>query len=70
MSNELKHQMDLHVSRANQRIEQGENERRDLWNKYNKFIDRGINDLIKRNEIHNKMRERITKIEKNDWWNF
>ena len=63
---ELKHELDLHKSSSEQRLQQNESELNDLWNKYNSTIDRAIENIIEQNEEHTEIRERLTKLERND----
>lgn len=60
---ELKHELDLHKSSSEQRIQQNESELNDLWGKYNLMIDRGVDRIEADFNEHIELRERITKLE-------
>ena len=61
---ELKHETDLHISEANQRIHQNESELGDLWTKYNDMLERAFDMEMKHMEKQNELDNRITKLEK------
>lgn len=60
---ELKHELDLHKSSSEQRLEQAESELNDLWGKYNIMIDRGVERIEADFNEHIELRERLTKLE-------
>lgn len=60
---ELKHELDLHKSASEQRIQQNESELNDLWGKYNLMIDRGVERIEADFNEHIELRERLTKLE-------
>ncbi len=60
----LKHETDLHISEANQRIRQNESELGDLWVKYNDMLNRAFDMEMNHMEKQNSLDNRITKLEK------
>jgi hypothetical protein len=60
---ELKHEIDLHKSSSEQRLQQAESELNDLWGKYNMMIDRGVDRIEADFDEHIELRERLTKLE-------
>jgi len=61
---DLKHETDLHISQANQRIHQNESELNDLWGKYNEIIKKAFEIEVQHLKAQCVINERLTKLEK------
>jgi hypothetical protein len=60
---ELKHELDLHKSSSEQRLDQAEGELNDLWGKYNGMLERAFDMEMNHMEKQNELDQRVTKLE-------